>query len=252
MEFGDKKIWKRASAIGLTFTILCLFVCIIQYYCDPAADTFQKIDRITIHFLAVNFFIFLFFNPLSFRTYSILFYIYGCGNFLDNGNVLGAICISASLVFLNISGFLKSYRISKIACLMVIPVSCILVQYFHTGRLAFLLSVFYILGAIFIFYLTYLILRPKVEKAYTAKTNKIISSEKYGERDIEFLERVLNGEKYSKIASLYNISESSVKAQMIDLYHHLGVNSRTEFLAFCNGCKFILGNPEEESQASAE
>lgn len=247
MELTEKKIWKRASAIGLVFTILCLIVCIIQYYCDPNADTFQKIDRITIHFLAVNFFIFLFFNPLSFKTYSVLFYIYGCGNLLDNGNVLGAICISASLVFLNTSGFLKNHRKSKIASFLIIPLSCIFVQCFHTGKLAFLLSVFYILGAIYIFYLTYLILLPRVEKAYSMKSEKIISREKFTERDIEFLERVLNGEKYSKIASLYNISESSVKAQMIELYHHLGVNSRTEFLAFCNGCSFVLGNSEEQN-----
>ena len=247
MESIDRKIWKRASTIGLIFTSVCLVVCIIQYYCDPEADTFQKIVRLSIHFLAVNSFLFLFFNPLSFNIYAFLFYFYGCGNFLDNGNILGAICISASLVFLENSGFLKNRRKFKIPCLLIIPFSCIIVQYFHTGKLIFLLSVFYILGSVYILYLIWLLLVPKVERAYSSKSEKIISGEKYTDRDIEFLERVLKGEKYSKIASLYNISESSVKAQMIELYHHLGVNSRTEFLAFCNGCTFVLGNPEEQN-----
>lgn len=121
MESIDRKIWKRASTIGLIFTSVCLVICLIQYYCDPEADTFQKIVRLSIHFLAVNSFLFLFFNPLSFNIYAFLFYFYGCGNFLDNGNILGAICISASLVFLENSGFLKNRRKLKIPCLLIIP-----------------------------------------------------------------------------------------------------------------------------------
>lgn len=77
---------------------------------------------------------------------------------------------------------------------------------------------------------------------------KILEKDKFTERDIELLKRVLNGEKYNKIASIYNISESSIKAQLIKLYHQLGINSRTEFLTFYNGCTFILENSEDTTE----
>lgn len=244
----DRKVWKKASAIGFAFTLLCLVACLIQYKADSNADTLKKIVRIGINFLAVNFFFYLFFNPLAFKAYALLLYIYGCENFIDGGNVLGAICISASFVFLSAAGILNKHKNIKIACLFVLPMVSILFQLFHEGKIELLISVMNILGAIFIVYLTWLIIIPKVEQIYSAKTEKILDENKFTKRDIEFLEHVLNGKKYSSIAALYDISESSVKAQMIELYHYLGLNSRTEFLAFCNGCSFILGNPETESK----
>lgn len=249
MELADKKIWKKTSAIGLGFTCLCLIVCIIQFYSDPAADPFQKGVRIAINFMAVNFFFFLFFNPLAFRIYAIMFYLYGCGNFLDDGNILGAICIALTFIFLSSSGFFRKRKCLRIMTLLVPPVCCIVVQCFHNSLMTFLLSVFNILGAGFIFYLAWLLIIPKIRKASSIKMEKKISAAKYSARDIEFLERVLDGEKYSKIAQLYGVSESTVKAQMIDLYHHLGLCSRTEFLTVCSGCTFVLS--EEDIDPSA-
>ena len=65
----DRKVWKKASAIGFAFTLLCLVACLIQYKADSNADTLKKIVRIGINFLAVNFF----FYPLEKNKKSIVY-----------------------------------------------------------------------------------------------------------------------------------------------------------------------------------
>lgn len=242
MEFTEKRIWKKASAIGFAFSVACLLVCILQYYTESNVDVFQRTVRLTMNFMALNLFFFLILNPLNFYAYAILFYVYGNGNFLDNGNILGAICIALSYLFLTASGFFVKRKILKTALLLSVPVFCLCVQAFHTGYVVFILSVMHIMGAELIFYFAWLLLAPKIKKAQEIKTERKISRSRFSERDIEFLERVLSGEKYSKIALMYNVSESTVKAQMIELYHYLGINSRTEFLTLFSGCKFTLGD----------
>lgn len=240
MEFTEKKIWKKASAIGFAFSVACLLVCILQYHAESNANTFQKTVRLTMNFMALNLFFFLIFNPLNFHVYAVLFYAYGNGNFLDNGNILGSICIALSYLFLSTTGFFSKRKLLKSALFLSVPVFCLCVQAFHTGYVVFIISVMHIIGAGLIFYLAWLLLTPKIEKAKEIKTEKKISRSRFSERDIEFLERVLNGEKYSKIALMHNVSESTVKAQMIELYHYLGINSRTEFLTLFSGCRFTL------------
>lgn len=242
MESGERKTWKMISGVGLVFSIMCLMVCIIQYRAEPDVDIFQKTVRIGINFCAVNFFLFLVFSPLSFWAYATLFYIYGIGSLLDNGNILGTLCIALAFLFLNSSGFFRTYKKTKKALLLIPPACSLLLQLIHAGSVHFLMSVMHIGGTGLIFYLAWLLISPKVKKASSLKTEKIISRTEYSERDKEFLERVLNGEKYSKIARLYDVSESTVKARMVELYHHLGVKSRTEFLAFYSGCTFVLGD----------
>ena len=58
MEFTEKKIWKKASAIGFAFSVACLLVCILQYHVESNANTFQKTVRLTMNFMALNLFFF--------------------------------------------------------------------------------------------------------------------------------------------------------------------------------------------------
>lgn len=242
MEFTDKKIWKKTSIAGLVLSILCLVVCLLQFYSDPTAATFQKITRLAINFTSSTIFLYLVLNPLNFHAYGILFYVYGSGNFLDNGNILGAVCIALSVLFVNATGFLKKYRKTKICLLSAVPLLCLSVQFMHTGMVNFLISVMHILGSGLIFFLAWLLVLPKIQKASTMKSEKILSHKEFSAGDREFLEQVLNGEKYSKLAQLNGISESTVKAHMIELYHKLGVGSRTEFMAVYNGCTFVFSD----------
>lgn len=240
LEFTDKKIWKKASATGLAFSFCCLVVCILQFYSEPAASTFRKIIRIAINFSSFSIFLYLVFNPLNYFAYGILFYIYGSGNLLDNGNILGAFCIALSFLFLNTHGFFKKYRTLKICALNAVPVFCLSIQFMNTGIVRFLISIMHIFGAGLIFFLAWLLVLPKIQKASSMKSEKILSRREFSAGDMESLQLVLNGEKYGKLAQLNGISESTVKAHMIELYHKLGVGNRTEFLTVYNGCTFIL------------
>ena len=60
------------------------------------------------------------------------------------------------------------------------------------------------------------------------------------EQDIDWLNKVLAGTKYITIAMETNVSESSVKAQMLKLYKLLGTHSKSEFCAMYRNSRFEL------------
>ena len=76
----------------------------------------------------------------------------------------------------------------------------------------------------------------------SVKRIKILEDTECSPRDIEFLSSVLEGKKYSKIAFLHDVSESTVKARMVELYKMLDVKNRTEFLTMYNGFSFKLNS----------
>lgn len=240
MELENKKNWKKASTAGLIFSILCLIFAISHARMTPDEISFNKIIRLSSNFVAVNLFLYLFFNPLDFKVYAILFYVYGNANLLDNGNILGSLCISLSFLFLKSIDYFRKNRILKFCILYSISLACILVQLVQTGFTSFLFSVMHIFGTTLVVYFSWLLLSPKLEKSNRIQSEKILSSKEFSQRDVDFLENVLNGEKYSKMALINDISESTVKARMIELYHALGVNSKTEFITVYNGYKFSL------------
>jgi DNA-binding CsgD family transcriptional regulator len=60
------------------------------------------------------------------------------------------------------------------------------------------------------------------------------------QQDVDWLNKVLNGTRYITIALEADVSESSVKAQMLKLYKLLGANSKSEFCAMYHNSKFEL------------
>ena len=190
------------------------------------------------------FFLRLCFDPLDFRCYSVLFYCYGIGNFFDNGNILGVLCLGLSFLFLNFLNFFKSYRSIKTCCFMILPVVSLTTQFFRSGPLVFFLSLAHIAGAVYMGFVAFSVLYPIFKKAESVKRIKILDSAEYSPRDIEFLSSVLEGKKYSKIALLHDVSESTVKARMVELYKMLDVKTRTEFLTTYNGFSFKLNSSE--------
>ena len=113
---------------------------------------------------------------------------------------------------------------------MILPVVSLTTQFFRSGSLVFLLSLAHIAGAVYMGFVAFAVLYPILKKAECSP------------RDIEFLSSVLEGKKYSKIAFLHDVSESTVKARMVELYKMLDVKNRTEFLTMYNGFSFKLNS----------
>ncbi|WP_443096980.1 LuxR C-terminal-related transcriptional regulator [Treponema succinifaciens] len=244
MDFDEKKLWEILGRIGATITAFCLIVSLFQFFTDDSQnlDDIRKFIRIAINIIAFLLFLRLCFDSLDFRCYSVLFYCYGIGNFFDNGNILGILCLGLSFLFLNFSNFFKSYRSIKTCVFMILPVVSLTMQFFRSGSLVFLLSLAHIAGAVYMGFVAFAVLYPILKKAESVKRIKILEDTECSPRDIEFLSSVLEGKKYSKIAFLHDVSESTVKARMVELYKMLDVKNRTEFLTMYNGFSFKLNS----------
>lgn len=252
MDFDEKRLWEILGRVGAAITAFCLTVSLFQFFTDDSQniDDIRKFIRIAINIAAFLLFLRLCFEPLDFYCYSVLFYCYGIGNFFDNGNILGVLCIGLSFLFLNFSNFFKSYRSIKTSVFMVLPVVSLTTQVFRSGPLVFLLSLAHIAGAVYMGVVAFAVFRPVFKKAESVKRIKILDSAECSPRDIEFLSSVLEGKKYSKIALFHDVSESTVKARMVELYKMLDVKTRTEFLTTYNGFSFRLDSTENPNSTS--
>ncbi|MGN0729343.1 hypothetical protein [Treponema sp.] len=246
MDFNEKKLWEILAWVGTAISAFCMIVSVFQFFTDnsPGIDGIRKLVRITINMIAFLLFLRLCFIPMDFYCYAFLFFCYGVGNFFDDGNILGIICLGLSYLFLSFSNFFKMYRSIKICLFMLLPVFSLTTQFFRSGSLVFLISVAHILGTIYMGVIAFAVLYPILKKAESVRHVKILDSSECSQRDIEFLSSVLDGKKYSKIALLHDVSESTVKARMIELYKMLDVRTKTEFLTIYNGFSFKLNSAE--------
>ena len=117
----------------------------------------------------------------------------------------------------------------KIIAFSIIPVASVFMQIFFEGQLMFWISAMHILGALFMMLLIFLLFYPRLKELGTQHFEKKIDSSLCTPQDLDFLTRVLAGEKYSAIAAFHNISESKLKARMLELYKILEVKDRVEF-----------------------
>lgn len=240
MDIDEKKLWRLLAAVGTVFTLCCCSVSVLQFVLERQYEISfaRKYVSLAINIVAFAGFTFLVFKPLYFICYAMIFYVYGLGNIFDFGNILGALCILASFTFLYFAGFFKKHFALKMVIFSLPPIAMLWTQFFVSGTLPFLLSVMHILGATYIFSLVFNLLYPRIKESESIKKTKKLDPEMFSKQDVEFLTRVLAGEKYSKIAAVNNISESKVKARMLELYHFLEVKDRVEFIAIYKNAKF--------------
>lgn len=244
MDQKEKKIWQTVSIAGTFITGACLVISIFQFFSYKINEPFlvTRFDSLTINTVAFVGYLYLLFNPLHFTAHVIVMYVYGIGNFLDGGNVIGLICIIASAVFLYFINFFKNHMILKIIAFSIIPIASVFMQIFFEGPLMFWISAMHILGALFMMLLVFLLFYPRLKELGTQHFEKKVDSSLCTTQDLDFLTRVLAGEKYSAIAAFHNISESKLKARMLELYKILEVKDRVEFLMIYSNTSFVLEN----------
>src|SRR5574344_1346836 len=135
MEYNEKKWWHIVALTGVAITTVCCIISVFQYIQFKQFETFLPLryDSLIINITALTCFIYLACNPLHFRGYSIMFYIYGTGNLLDNGNILGFLCIFVSFVFLYITDFFKTNKIVKTVVLSIPPLAMMVINTYRIG-----------------------------------------------------------------------------------------------------------------------
>ena len=242
MEFRQKKIWTIVSSAGTIVSFLCFCISIFQYFTEKQYSSFAplKYDSLIINTTAFLCFVYLIFNPLNYKVYAFLFYVYGTGNFLDNGNVIGLLCFTLTAIFLNMTGFFKSCKYLKISVLAVPALTALAIQFVKQGFLYFIVSVFHIIGAVFMGLLIIILYYPRLKQLQTTYSIKELNSADCTQMDLEWLTAVLDGKKYIQIARESNVSESKVKARMLELYKILEVHDKTEFMTVYNNYVFTL------------
>lgn len=238
MNTYEKKHWRIAAVTGAVFMAICCVISVFQFFDEKRYAEFVLVryDSLIINFTAFFCFIILIFKPLHFNLYAFMFYIYGLGNLLDFGNLLGCLCLITSALFLFFSDFFKTKILAKIILFVIPPVIMICLDIKPYGFVKVLVNCFQMLGACVIAGFIVLLFWPKFKEIKTYKAVKYVNPAKCTEEELNWLKMVLKGEKYITIAKSANVSESKIKARMLELYRMLGSYDRTEFVAMYRNC----------------
>lgn len=242
MEYNEKKWWQIVAVTGVVLTAACCVISVFQYIQIKQFETFLPIryDSLIINTTAFICFMYLACNPLHFKAYYIMFYIYGTGNLLDNGNILGFLCIFVSFVFLYITDFFKTKKTLKTIVLCLPPLAMMCINMYRIGTVYALINIMHIVGSIFMILLVALVFYPRFKEMEAHRTIKYVNPADCSEDEIHWLQEVLSGAKYSFVAKEAHVSESKIKARMLELYEVLGVHDKTEFLTMYHQCDFAL------------
>jgi DNA-binding CsgD family transcriptional regulator len=242
MQKTDKTLWRAFAIIGTLIMLVAFVISVMQYFTYKQHDALflVRYDSLCINTQLLAAFIYLIFNPLNFRVYAISFYIFGVGNLLDNGNILGMVFLITASVFFFITGFFYKKRTLKIV-LLLIPIALALAfQCTQSSLINFAISLMHIVAAAFLFSMLAALMYPEIKKLRSLREVVFIENPQVTQQDVDWLNKVLNGTRYITIALEADVSESSVKAQMLKLYKLLGANSKSEFCAMYHNSKFEL------------
>lgn len=199
---------------------------------------YQKYLAIFINLFSFFGFITLIFYPTNFRIYFAVFYVYGVGNLLDRGNILGAMCIFVSILFFNRLGYFKKHKAIKIALLSILPTFALFTQIWTEEPVFFVISFFHICGLGVMIVVLYIFFYHQLSSIQNVHTSMALSPDICTEDELDWLTMMSRGEKYISISKKYNVSESKVKQRMLELYKILDVRDKTEFLTVYHGCEF--------------
>jgi len=254
MEYNERKYWHWISVVGFALAIVCMLTSIIQYKIYRQYEPLLICRYISIFINAV-FLVnmsYLLFNPLHFTVYAAMLYIYGIGNLLDDGHVLSVLCIIVSAVFLYVTDFFKTRRMQKVIVLAIPPFAALLAQSFIYGRMHFLISAIHIISVLFLTSVLFVLFYPRLKELNEHNSIKFVNPNDCSEQDLKWIQQVMEGRKYFEITQENAISESKVKARMLELYKLFGAQNKTEFLTMYHNFIFQFSVNAEKIKTDAE
>jgi DNA-binding CsgD family transcriptional regulator len=163
-------------------------------------------------------------------------------NILDGGDITGCLLYLLGWSLALTKGFFKSspkLKLGLVLACAILPLAAQL-RFGVAKTLDSMVNIgFMILMATFVM----LILRSQLSELLPDKVKrKRVSLAPYGftPQELEMIRMVMEDQKYVAIATRFEISESKVKQQMLDIYQRLGVAGRTEFQVLCSTTNFIF------------
>ncbi|HBG65010.1 MAG TPA: hypothetical protein DDW78_00865 [Treponema sp.] len=252
MEYNEKKYWHWISGAGFVIALLCMVTSVVQFkiYRQYEPLFICRYISLLINAIFLVSMGYLLLNPLHFTVYAAMLYMYGIGNLLDDGHVLAALCIIVSCVFLYVTDFFKSRKKQKILALAIPPAAALFAQWPIYGGIHFLISTMHIISIIFLTTVLYILFYPRLKELNKHNAIKFVNPGDCSEQDLRWLQEVLAGKKYFEIAKENSISESKVKARMLELYKLFGAHNKTEFLTMYHNFIFQFSvNAEKIKEA---
>lgn len=242
MNFNEKKIWKIIALIGTFFMTACFVVSLVIFFNEKQYKLFtpERYVGIAINLISAALFFCMNFKPMDKMLPAFICYIYGVGNFIDTGNIMGFICLVCSAILFYQEGKIVKKNIFWIIILSLLALACLLTQV-RDGAIEFIKSVCHIAGGAFIVFMIFAAVYPKTREKKSPAKMTSLSPDFYSQTDVKMLTSVLKNMNYSDIARQLEVSESKVKARMIELYKALGVSNRETFVARYSGNEFVLG-----------
>jgi DNA-binding CsgD family transcriptional regulator len=158
-------------------------------------------------------------------------FIYGLGSIIAGETALGFLTMPLFYVFAKRSGFFKTRAKAKIFTLAFLFLIALASQSrfgpeFLRQSCAGIVKALFLCFLMFLSFLPGTLKRPDREKAPVI----MLSPEKFTRRDVNMLNRVLEGEKYAAIAAEYGLAESTLKNRLRMLFGKIGVSDRIGFL----------------------
>ncbi|MBQ4235287.1 MAG: hypothetical protein II716_00435 [Treponema sp.] len=240
MDDKEKKRWFITAIIGTVFMGLCLVISIMQYfvYKISAPLFIERYIALFINLISFFCFVVLIFTPTHFGIYFVIFYLYGCGNLLDQGNILGALCIFISILFLKKMNLLKQKKTLKLILLSILPSIALATQIWSKNPLYFMVSVLHVCGLAFMIFVIYIFFYPQIHNFQNMTASLKRPLENFSDEDMEWLSMLAKGEKYASIGKKFNVSESKVKQKVLELYKTIGVHDKVEFMKIYHDYQF--------------
>ncbi|WP_010253125.1 helix-turn-helix transcriptional regulator [Treponema primitia] len=174
-----------------------------------------------------------------------LSFIYELCNLIAGDSVIGFLTVPIFYAFAQRSGFFKTRGRAKRFAMVLLFLAALASQY--RFGISFLCKSFIsIIATVILCVVGFLLFLPELQKNLGAEHTPVIrlSPKKFTRRDVDMLNKVLEGEKYTAIAAEYGLAESTLKNRLRILFNKIGVSDRISFLS--GYARYILALEEEE------
>jgi DNA-binding CsgD family transcriptional regulator len=158
-------------------------------------------------------------------------FVYGLGCVIAGETVLGFLTMPLFFVFAQRSGFFKARGKAKMFAMGLLFLTALATQSrFGPGFLrksgAGIVKALFLCLLMFLSFLPGMLKRPDREGAPVI----MLPPEQFTRRDVNMLNKVLEGEKYAAIAAEYGLAESTLKNRLRLLFGKIGVPDRVGLL----------------------
>lgn len=244
----EKKIWQIIPVFGFSF---CLALVFTNYFM-PSPESMPGQLMNTRSVLVVDAitglaFLYLMLQPERMAVYAYIFFLNGCLNIIDGGDMVGCLMFYLTFSIALRLGFFQKRHVIKLV-LFFSALAAALLSQLRLGTAKFLHSILFSGVMLLMLGFQFFIMRQYFSDLMPIRKKKInLASYPLQERDYDLIRRVLADEKYSSIAMEYSVTESAIKQRMRQIYRIFDVRDRNAFLLLCSGAEINYHHSRHKS-----